>query len=89
VLDQLAHHFAHAAADEAAAKAVDYDVRAARHADSTTRCGTDGSEFGCKWTADALKDADIGQDAREKILYRNAEALIARATQAQREKLAA
>jgi predicted TIM-barrel fold metal-dependent hydrolase len=52
-------------------------------------CGTDGSEFGCKWTADALKDADIGQDAREKILFRNAEAMIARATQAQREKLAA
>jgi predicted TIM-barrel fold metal-dependent hydrolase len=52
-------------------------------------CGTDGSEFGCKWTADALRDADIGQDAREKILYRNAEAMIARATQAQREKLAA
>ncbi len=52
-------------------------------------CGTDGSEFGCEWTANALKDADIGQDAREKILSRNAEAMIARATQAQREKLAA
>ena len=52
-------------------------------------CGTDGSEFGCEWTANALKDADIGQDAREKILHRNAEAMIARASQAQREKLAA
>ncbi len=52
-------------------------------------CGTDGSEFGCEWTANALKDADIGHDAREKILHRNAEAMIARATQAQREKLAA
>ena len=52
-------------------------------------CGTDGSEFGCKWTADALRDADIGQDAREKILYRNAEAMIKRVSEAQREKLAA
>jgi predicted TIM-barrel fold metal-dependent hydrolase len=52
-------------------------------------CGTDGSEFGCEWTSNALKEADIGQDAREKILYRNAEAMIARASQAQREKLAA
>jgi len=52
-------------------------------------CGTDGSEFGCKWTADALRDADIGQDAREKILYRNAEAMIARASAAQQQRIAA
>jgi predicted TIM-barrel fold metal-dependent hydrolase len=52
-------------------------------------CGTDGSEFGCEWTTNALKEADIGQDAREKILYRNAETMIARATQAQQQKLAA
>lgn len=52
-------------------------------------CGTDGSEFGCEWTTNALKEAQIGQDAREKILYRNADAMIARVTQAQQQKLAA
>jgi predicted TIM-barrel fold metal-dependent hydrolase len=52
-------------------------------------CGTDGSEFGCEWTANALKEADIGQDAREKILHRNAESVIAQALQAQQQKLAA
>ena len=53
-------------------------------------CGTDGSEFGCDWTRKALAEAQIGEDAREKILHRNAAALLARrATVAQREKAAA
>ena len=52
-------------------------------------CGTDGSEFGCEWTAKALADAQIGQSAREKILYRNADAMLTRVVQAQREKMAA
>ena len=40
-------------------------------------CGTDGTEFGCEWTAKALAEAQIGQDAREKILHGNAAALLA------------
>ena len=42
-------------------------------------CGTDGSEFGCDWTRKALADADIGDEAREQILHRNAAAMLARA----------
>ena len=37
--------------------------------------GTDGTEFGCEWTSKALMDAQIGEEARERILYRNAAAL--------------
>jgi aminocarboxymuconate-semialdehyde decarboxylase len=46
-------------------------------------CGTDGTEFGTDWTRKALADAEIGDDAREQILHRNAAALIARAKTAQ------
>jgi len=53
-------------------------------------CGTDGTEFGCEWTSKALADAQIGEDAREKILHRNATAMMARlAKLAQRETVAA
>ena len=53
-------------------------------------CGTDGSEFGCEWTKKALAEARIGEEAREKILHRNAAAMLSRfATIAQREKAAA
>ena len=53
-------------------------------------CGTDGTEFGCEWTNKALADAEIGEDARAKILYRNAEAMMSRAgNSAQRETAAA
>ena len=53
-------------------------------------CGTDGTEFGCEWTSKALAEAQIGEDAREQILHRNAAAMLARhATVAQREKAAA
>ena len=41
-------------------------------------CGTDGSEFGVDWTRKALADAQIGADAREQILHRNAAAMMAR-----------
>jgi predicted TIM-barrel fold metal-dependent hydrolase len=41
-------------------------------------CGTDGSEFGVDWTRKALADAQIGEDAREQILHRNAAAMLAR-----------
>jgi predicted TIM-barrel fold metal-dependent hydrolase len=53
-------------------------------------CGTDGTEFGCDWTRKALADAQIGDDAREQILHRNAAALLARAAKtAQPERAAA
>ena len=53
-------------------------------------CGTDGTEFGVDWTKKALAEAQIGADAREKILHRNAAALLShRAMVAQREKAAA
>lgn len=39
--------------------------------------GTDGTEFGAKWSNKALADADIGEEARQKILWRNAARLIA------------
>jgi predicted TIM-barrel fold metal-dependent hydrolase len=41
-------------------------------------CGTDGTEFGCEWTSKALADAQIGEDARAKILHRNAAAMMSR-----------
>jgi predicted TIM-barrel fold metal-dependent hydrolase len=41
-------------------------------------CGTDGSAFGVDWTHKALAEARIGEDAREMILTRNAEAILAR-----------
>jgi predicted TIM-barrel fold metal-dependent hydrolase len=53
-------------------------------------CGTDGTEFGCEWTNKALAEAEIGEDARAKILHRNAEAMMSRlAKAAQRETVAA
>jgi len=53
-------------------------------------CGTDGSEFGCDWTRKALAEAQIGEEAREKILHRNATKLLSRlATIAQPAKAAA
>ena len=53
-------------------------------------CGTDGTEFGCEWTSKALADAQIGDDAREKILRSNAAAMMSRlAKVAQRETVAA
>ncbi len=53
-------------------------------------CGTDGSEFGCQWTANALKEAQISAEARENILHRNAAGMLSRfATVAPRERAAA
>jgi predicted TIM-barrel fold metal-dependent hydrolase len=53
-------------------------------------CGTDGTEFGCEWTNKAVRDADIGEEARQKILHRNAERMLSHsAPLAQREKAAA
>ncbi len=53
-------------------------------------CGTDGTEFGCEWTNKAVKDADIGEEARQKILERNAEKMLAGTGKLKRtEKLAA
>jgi predicted TIM-barrel fold metal-dependent hydrolase len=53
-------------------------------------CGTDGTEFGVRWTAKALKDAEIGEEAREKILNGNAAAMLSQlAKTKQREKAAA
>src|SRR6266446_1427598 len=39
-------------------------------------CGTDGTEFGCEWTSNALAEAEIGEEARDKILHRNAAAML-------------
>jgi predicted TIM-barrel fold metal-dependent hydrolase len=52
-------------------------------------CGTDGTEFGCDWTRKALAEAQIGEEAREKILQRNAAAMLARAASAAPRELAA
>ena len=53
-------------------------------------CGTDGTAFGIDWTTKALADADISEDARQKILYRNAAALLSkRVKTAPREAVAA
>ncbi len=53
-------------------------------------CGTDGTEFGCDWTRKALAEAQIGAEAREQILHRNAAAMLARvAKTALRESAAA
>ena len=53
-------------------------------------CGTDGTEFGCEWTIKALAEAQIGEEAREKILNGNAAALLSRrATAGERVKTAA
>jgi predicted TIM-barrel fold metal-dependent hydrolase len=41
-------------------------------------CGTDGSAFGVDWTRQALADAQIGEEARELILHRNAAAMLGR-----------
>jgi predicted TIM-barrel fold metal-dependent hydrolase len=41
-------------------------------------CGTDGTEFGCDWIRKALAEAQIGEEAREQILHRNAAAMLAR-----------
>jgi len=42
-------------------------------------CGTDGSAFGVDWTRNALDEAEIGDEARQAILHRNAAGLMARA----------
>jgi predicted TIM-barrel fold metal-dependent hydrolase len=42
-------------------------------------CGTDGTEFGVDWTRTALAEAEIGDEAREQILHRNAAAILVRA----------
>ena len=53
-------------------------------------CGTDGSAFGVDWTRKALADARIGEEARERILHRNAAAMIERVVRtAEREAAAA
>jgi predicted TIM-barrel fold metal-dependent hydrolase len=53
-------------------------------------CGTDGTEFGCEWTSKALAEAQIGEDARVKILHHNAAAMMSRlAKVAQHETVAA
>jgi predicted TIM-barrel fold metal-dependent hydrolase len=40
-------------------------------------CGTDGTAFGVDWTRKALAEAEIGEEAREQILHRNAAAMLA------------
>ena len=53
-------------------------------------CGTDGTEFGVNWTRKALAEAQISEEVREKILHRNAAAMLSHlATITEREKAAA
>ncbi len=53
-------------------------------------CGTDGSVFGVDWTRKALAEARIGDEERELILHRNAEAMMARVGRgAERERAVA
>jgi predicted TIM-barrel fold metal-dependent hydrolase len=53
-------------------------------------CGTDGTEFGVNWTRKALAEAQIGEEAREKILQGNAAAMLSHlAPITEREKAAA
>ena len=53
-------------------------------------CGTDGSEFGVDWTRKALMDARIEDDARDRILHRNAAEMMARVgTTGRQERVAA
>jgi predicted TIM-barrel fold metal-dependent hydrolase len=40
--------------------------------------GTDGTDFGCDWSTRALRDADIGSEARSRILHLNAAAMLGR-----------
>jgi predicted TIM-barrel fold metal-dependent hydrolase len=51
-------------------------------------CGTDGTEFGADWTRNALAEAEIGVDARERILRGNAAAMLARLGAAHRQMAA-
>src|SRR5436305_4222519 len=51
-------------------------------------CGTDGTEFGVDWTHKALTEADIGEEARDRILHGNASAMLARVRTAQRQMAA-
>jgi len=70
------------------ARAIEAGVRA--YGAERIVCGTDGTEFGCEWTSKALAEAQIGEEAREKILHRNAAAMLSHlAPVAQREKAAA
>src|SRR5262249_16955797 len=59
------------------------------HGAGRTVGGTDGTDFGGDWTRKALKDADIGEEAREKILHGNAAAVLARVNAAQGQRVAA
>jgi predicted TIM-barrel fold metal-dependent hydrolase len=52
-------------------------------------CGTDGSAFGVDWTRKALEDAQIGEEARERILHRNAAAMLAQVASGAERAMAA
>ena len=43
--------------------------------------GTDGTEFGADWSVKAVAEADIGEDARNAILYANAVRALSHLTQ--------
>jgi predicted TIM-barrel fold metal-dependent hydrolase len=51
-------------------------------------CGTDGTEFGCDWTRKALAEAEIGNEARERILHGNTATILARTSSAQHARAA-
>ena len=51
--------------------------------------GTDGTEFGCDWSTKAVAEAEIDGEAREKILHRNASAMISHRLALARGEMAA
>src|SRR5215213_9658434 len=54
------------------------------YGDERIVCGTDGTAFGVDWTRKALDEADIGEEARERIMRGNAAAMLARVAAATR-----
>jgi hypothetical protein len=52
-------------------------------------CGTDGTEFGVKWTQNALKEAQLSDSDRERILTANAAAMLARRAAGAKQRVAA
>ena len=51
--------------------------------------GTDGTEFGCEWSTNAVSEAQISSEARENILYRNALAMFGHLGKLSQPELAA
>jgi predicted TIM-barrel fold metal-dependent hydrolase len=51
--------------------------------------GTDGTEFGCDWSSRAVSEAEISAEAKEKILHRNAAAMLSHRVKLAQDELTA